>query len=182
MRVDPRRKLSYADYAAIPEDGKRYEVLDGGLLVTPAPSPMHQRVSFRLQRQLADFFHARALGEVFAAPIDVILSDHDVLQPDLVVAMRRDQVSKRGIEGTPELVVEILSPSTGKRDRAVKSHRYAALGVRHFWLVDPDLRRIECYRADGEVYRLVAQADGSAGLDHPDWPELWLDPAALWAE
>ena len=82
-----KQKLDYSDYAAIPPDRNRYEVLDGELLVTPAPSPLHQRVSKRLQRQLEQFFEAGGRGEVFDAPIDVILSVHDVVQPDLVVVM-----------------------------------------------------------------------------------------------
>jgi Uma2 family endonuclease len=172
------KKLTYSDYVRIPDDGKRYEVLEGGLLVTPAPSPLHQRVSFRLQRQLADYFEPRATGEVFNAPIDVILSEHDILQPDLVVA-RPDQISKRGIEGSPLLVVEILSPSTRKLDRTAKARRYAVLGVRHFWLVDPDARVLECHRVDGERYAQVARGTGGSLL-HPDWPGLVLDLDLLW--
>ena len=121
-------------------------------------------------------------GVVFAAPIDVILSEHDILQPDLVVVDRPQQVSTRGIEGAPLLVVEILSPSTRERDRTRKARRYAALGVRHFWLVDPDARRVECYRsqAHGSSYSLVVQAEGTAALSHPDWPGFAIDLDSLW--
>lgn len=180
MRAGAKKKLTYSDYATIPDDGKRYEVLEGGLLVTPAPSPLHQRVSFRLQRQLADYFGARSLGEVFNAPIDVILSDHDIIQPDLVIVDRPERVSTRGIEGAPLLVVEILSPSTRKRDRTVKARRYAALGIPHFWLVDPDAHRLECYRAEGTRYSLLGQAEGSTVLEVADWPDLAIDLSALW--
>jgi Uma2 family endonuclease len=182
MRTPGKHKLDYADYAAIPDDGNRYEVLEGGLLVTPAPSPRHQLISFRLHRQLVSHFGDASPGVVFAAPIDVILSDHDILQPDLVVADRPEQVSTRGIEGAPLLVVEILSPATRQRDRTPKARRYAALGVPHFWLVDPDARRVECYRsrAHGTSYSLVVQAEGPAALTHPDWANLTLDLDALW--
>lgn len=177
-----KHKLDYAGYAAIRDDGKRYEVLEGGLLVTPAPSPRHQLISFRLQQQLVSHFGDTSPGVVFAAPIDVILSEHDILQPDLVVADRPEQVSTRGIEGAPLLVVEILSPSTGKRDRTRKARRYAVLGVRHFWLVDPDARRVECFRSQaGETgYSLVAQAEGPAVLSHPDWAGFSIDLETLW--
>jgi Uma2 family endonuclease len=171
--------LTYSDYARIPDDGKRYEVLEGGLLVTPAPSPLHQMVSFRLQRQLVDHFEPRGLGHVLAAPIDVILSAHDILQPDLVVAPD-GQISKRGIEGSPTLAVEILSPSTRRRDRTRKSRRYAALGVAHFWLVDPDARRIECYRAEGGAYTWAVRGEGASRVLLPDWPGLVIDLALLW--
>ena len=173
------RKLTYSDYAAIPDDGKRYEVLEGGLLVTPAPSPLHQRVSFRLQRILADYFESRSLGEVFSAPIDVVLSEHDIVQPDLVVVGRPDQISNRAIEGAPLLVVEIFSPSTKRRDKTIKPRRYAALEVPHLWLVDPDAPGIQCLRLDGDLYGLVAKVEGSQPFSHPDWPGLVLSAEDL---
>ena len=163
-RTGLKHKLDYSDYAGIPNDGKRYEILEGDLLVTPAPSPLHQRVSKRLQRQLEAYFEARSIGEVFNAPIDVILTTHNIVQPDLVVVDRVDQVSRRGIEGPPLLVVEILSPSTREQDRSVKARRYAALGIRHYWLVDPEARKVECYRADASTYVLVAQGEGPVSL------------------
>lgn len=175
-----KRKLDYSDYARIPPDGKRYELLDGELYVTPAPSPLHQRVSRRLQRQLEDHFHARGLGEVFNAPIDLILTPQDVVQPDLVVVTDQDQISQRGIEGPPALVVEVLSPTTRDHDRTVKARRYAALGVRHYWVVDPEASRLECYRRETDAYVLVAQGQGDQSLAHPDWPGLSLSLAAVW--
>ena len=174
------RKLDYSDYAAIPDDGKRYEVLEGSLFVTPAPSPIHQRVSKRLQRQLEAYFEERSLGEVFDAPIDLILSPHDIVQPDLVVVARADQVSERGIEGGPLLAVEILSPSTREHDLRRKARRYATLGVLHYWIVDPDARRVECFRAGTSGYELVVEAEGPTILTHPEWSDLAIDLAALW--
>jgi len=100
-----KRKLDYEDYARIPPDRNRYELLDGDLYVTPAPSPLHQRVSKRLQRLLEAYFEARGLGEVFDAPIDLILTNQDVVQPDIVVVTNPAQVSARAIEGPPALVV-----------------------------------------------------------------------------
>lgn len=175
-----KQKLDYSDYARIPPDGKRYELLEGDLYVTPAPSPLHQRISKRLQRRLEAYFEARGLGEVFHAPLDLILTPYDVVQPDLVVVADPTQVSERGIEGPPTLVVEILSPSTRDHDRTVKARRYAALGIRHYWLVDPEASRLECYRAEAGAYALVVQGEGDASLFHPDWPGLALPLADLW--
>lgn len=175
-----KQKLDYSDYAGIPPDRNRYEILEGDLHVTPAPSPLHQRVSKRLQRRLEAYFEAQGLGEVFDAPIDVILTLHDVVQPDLVVVTDPAQISRRGIEGSPTLLVEVLSPSTRDQDRTVKARRYAALGVAHYWLVDPEARRLECYRAEGGAYALVVQGEGDASLSHPDWPGLALPLADLW--
>lgn len=173
--------LEYSDYAQIPSDGKRYELLEGNLQVTPAPSPLHQRVSKRLQRMLEDYFEETGRGEVFNAPIDVILTNQDVVQPDIVLVLNPEQVSKRGIEGAPFLLVEVLSPSTQNYDRTSKAQRYATLGVSHFWIVDPEAHQIECYRAAAGTFELVVQAEKSATLIHPDWPDLHLPLATLWA-
>jgi Uma2 family endonuclease len=175
-----KRKLDYEDYARIPPDRNRYELLDGDLCVTPAPSPLHQRVSKRLQRLLEAYFEARGLGEVFSAPIDLILTNQDVVQPDIVVVTNPAQVSARAIEGPPALVVEVLSPSTRDHDRTAKARRYAALGIAHYWLVDPDSSRVECYRAQAGAYVLVVEGHGEASLAHPDWPDLSLPLADLW--
>ena len=126
-----KTKLEYSDYVHIPSDGKRYELLEGDLHVTPAPSPLHQRVSKRLQRMLEAYFEETGRGEVFNALIDVILTNQDVVQPDLVLVTNAEQISKRGIEGPPLLLVEVLSPSTREYDRTAKANRYAMLGV--FW-------------------------------------------------
>ena len=175
-----KQKLDYDDYAGIPPDRNRYEILEGELYVTPAPSPLHQRVSKRLQRQLEAYFEVRGLGEVFNAPIDLILTHHDVVQPYLVVVAEPRQVSARGIEGAPLLVVEVLSPSTRTQDRTVKACRYAALGIPHYWLVDPEARRIECYRVDAGAYAVTREVEGDATLAPSDWPGLAIALADLW--
>lgn len=167
-----KQVLDYDDYAAIPPDGQRYELLEGDVHVRPAPPPLHQWVSKRLQRQLEAYFEARGLGRVYDAPIDVILTPHDVVQPDLVVVTDLSQVSARGIEGAPTLLVEVLSPSTLLYDRTTKSRRYAALGVPHFWLVEPEPRRLECYRLEGSAYQRVAVAEQNATIEPSDWPGL----------
>ena len=173
--------LDYSDYVHIPNDGKRYEIFEGDLHVTPAPSPLHQRVSKRLQRMLETYFEDSGKGEVFDAPIDVILTDHDVVQPDIVLVTNPEQVSKRGIEGPPLLLVEVLSPSTKDYDRTSKARRYATLGVCHYWILDPDMQQVECYRLANDSYELIAQAQDSAELIHPDWPELQISLPDLWA-
>ena len=174
-----RQVLDYDDYAAIPPDGKRYELLSGDVHVPPAPSPLHQWVSKRLQRQLEAYFGGRQLGRVYNAPLDVILTPHDVVQPDLVVVTDPSQVSARGIEGAPTLLVEVIAPSTLLYDRTTKSRRYAALGVPHLWLVEPDPRRLECYRLEGAAYQRVAVAERDARLESPDWPGLVISLAEL---
>jgi Uma2 family endonuclease len=174
-----KAKLDYDDYAAIPPDRNRYEIIDGELYVTPSPTPDHQHASKRLQRILESYFEERGLGEVFDAPLDLIMTKHDVVQPDLLV-VNPVQVSGRGIEGAPLLVVEILSPSTRAHDRDVKARRYAALSVPHYWIVDPADRRVECYEIRGATYALVSAAQDRAILTHPAWPDLVVPLAGLW--
>ena len=174
------RKLDYSDYAAMPDDGKRYELLEGALYVTPAPTTGHQHASKRLFRQMEAYFEAGSVGEVFYAPIDVILGPHDVVQPDLVVVGDPEQVSKRGIEGAPLVVVEILSPSTAAHDRERKARRYAEFGVEHYWIVDPELRTMECFRLERERYVLAVRGENNGTLSPPDWPGFTVELAPLW--
>lgn len=180
MATGLKTRIDYDDYCAIPPDGKRYELLDGQVQVTPAPSPLHQRVSKRLQRLLEAYFEEAGRGEVFNAPIDLILTPHDVVQPDLVVVTNPSQVSTRGIEGVPLLVIEVLSPATTVYDRTTKAQRYAALGIPHYWLVDPETCSIQCFRSREAAYQPVGSFGPEDTLTHPDFPDLRLGLAALW--
>jgi Uma2 family endonuclease len=127
-----------------------------------------------------NYFEGRSIGEVFDAPIDLILTQHDVLVPDLLVASDPRQISQRGIEGAPLLAVEILSPSTRRFDLGPKAQRYAELGLQHYWVVDPDQKRMECNRLEGSAYRQVVEGQGNLELTHPDWDGLVIDLSALW--
>jgi Uma2 family endonuclease len=174
--------LTYQDYAALPDDGRRYEVHDGELLVTPTPSPQHQRCAASLFRVLDTHVRAHGLGEVLFAPLDVILSDTTIVQPDLVY-LATDclaAISRRGIEGPPTLVVEILSPSTTAIDRETKHRLYARHRVPFYWIVDPDARLIHAYRLDEDWYTLAVRASGSAPVHLPPFRGLALIPDALW--
>ena len=148
---------TYREYALLPDDGKRYEIVDGDLYVSPAPTPFHQTVSRRLQFQLMSQLEITGRAYVFNAPIDLILDDETVVQPDLVVVSmeQRDVISKRGIEGAASVVVEILSPSTSSNDRVLKRLAYARHRIPEYWIVDPTAGQVEAYRleADGYVLR-----------------------------
>ncbi len=133
-------KFTYEDYRHTPED-HRYELIDGELIMAPAPRLPHQRVARKLGSRLIQFVEDNDLGEVFFAPSDVLLSNTDVVQPDILfVSNEREHLLLGGdnVRGGPDLVVEILSPSTAGRDRTVKRTLYARHGVREYWLVDPD--------------------------------------------
>lgn len=174
--------LTYKDYEALPADGRRYELHDGELSVTPAPSPRHQRIVGALHLMLAQHVNSRRLGEVFLSPIDCILSETTVVQPDLVYldTGRGSLVSNRGIEGPPTLVVELLSPSTTEIDRGTKRQLYARHGVPYYWIVDPEARAIEaCILSEGG-YQLAARAAGLEAVSLPPFPALAFVPASLW--
>ena len=112
------RRATYQDYCRFPDDGKRYQILDGEIYMTPSPSTRHQYASKRLQRLLEAYLEDRLGYQVFNAPLDVILADDDVVQPDLIVVAERTQMSRRGIDGAPLVLVEILSPSRVKYQSA----------------------------------------------------------------
>jgi Uma2 family endonuclease len=178
-----RVTLTYADYAALPDDGRRYEIHGGELSETPAPSPRHQKVALNLAAALDAHVKANQLGEVFISPIDVILSDSTIVQPDILF-LARDRlrlISERGIEGAPTLVVEILSPSTTQIDRQTKMQLYARHGVPWYWIVDPEARTIEVHALREGGYVPAARGAGDEVVRAEPLPDLALPLAALWA-
>ncbi len=174
--------LTYKDYEALPADGRRYELHEGELSVTPAPTPHHQRILGNLNEILRQHVKARGIGEMFFAPIDCILGETTVAQADLAYLdpTRLSLVSGRGIEGAPTLVVEILSPSTTLIDRSTKRQLYTRHGIPNYWIVDPEARTVEAYGLGEGGYRLHARASGSDPVPLPPFPDLAVAPAALW--
>ncbi len=175
-----KQVLDFSDYEAAPRDGNRYEIFRGNVYVSACPTTQHQRVSKRLLGVLMEYFEKGSLGEVFYAPMAVILTNHDIAEPDLLVVDDPELISKRGIEGPPLLVVEILSPSSLSHDRGVKAERYAELGIRHYWIVDPDTDRIECLQLEGSRYKLAAEGRDGDALCHPAWDGLVIELSAIW--
>lgn len=176
MSVQPSRIiLTYDDYAALADDGKRYELFEGELEeMAPAPSTPHQDAALALASLLRSHVRAHHLGKVMIAPVDVRHSDITVLQPDVlfVTGARQSIVEFGFIRGAPDLVVEILSPSTAVRDQEIKRQIYARYGVPNYWLIDPLARTAWAYSLVNGVYRLVASASGDAPFSAPPFPEL----------
>jgi len=157
-------KLSLDEYMELPNDGKRYQILDGVLDVTPAPQPRHQHIQNRLAYVLTAELEERGRGVIYAAPIDVVLHSNTIVQPDLifVATERLHIVGESNVQGAPDLVVEILSPSTRRTDVLVKSELYARFGVSTYWVVDPDLDRIETYQLTKGCYEPAGAASSPA--------------------
>ena len=139
-----RLKFTVKDYMSMPGD-KRYQLLDGEMILAPSPTTRHQTIVLRLTLVLQEFVAASSLGRLWLAPLDVVLSDHDVAQPDILfVSNERSRIiTDANIQGAPDLVVEILSPGTVEFDRGYKLALYGRHGVREYWLVDPDAETVE---------------------------------------
>lgn len=142
VQVKPKAKLTYDDYANLPGD-ERYELIDGYLILVASPSERHQWTATRLYRMML-LAEDLGLGWVYFAPFDVVLTDSDVVQPDLMFISkeREDIITAANVQGAPDLVVEILSPSTSRLDRTRKRELYERHGVKEMWLVEPEERKI----------------------------------------
>ena len=176
----PGVKLTYRDYCRFPDDGKRHEILDGEHHVTPAPRLSHQGVLIELALQIRP--QMREKGLVYGAPVDVHLSEVDILQPDFVVIApeRRHILTPTKIKGAPDLVVEVLSPSTVARDRGLKKRRYAAGGVPEYWIVDLEEHVVEQHVLEGGEYRLVGAHEDEVRARAPGLAHVRLDLRELW--
>ena len=170
-------KLTLAEYLDLPDDGMRYEIYDGDLFMTPAPTPQHQSVSTKLVNKLFIALQETGKGRIFHAPIDVLLDTHTIVQPDLVFVKKEhfERIGPRAIEGAPDLVIEILSPSTRRRDVLTKSGLYSRFGVPEYWMVDPEVDRLDVYRLENGIYALAGSFSSPATVRLPGYPEIELE-------
>ncbi|WP_018131021.1 Uma2 family endonuclease [Effusibacillus pohliae] len=145
------------EYLKLPEDGNQYEIVGGRLELKPSPTTTHQRISQQLERTLIDSCEQEYI--ILHAPVDVILSDTETRQPDILLVhrSRKSIVQEHGVVGPPDLVIEILSPNSAKRDRVMKKESYARFGIPEYWIVDPPHLTIELYVPErpGEPYVLA---------------------------
>jgi Uma2 family endonuclease len=167
------------DYAQLPDE-PRCELIYGRFYVTPSPTLWHQIVATFLLERLARF--ARETGGLaLAAPLDTHLADHTVVQPDLLyISPARMGVARRWIEGAPDLAVEVLSPTTARKDRGEKLRAYAELGVAEYWIVDPDVRQIEFLVNRSGRFEVALALDGRYRSEA--LPGLALDLVDFWTE
>jgi len=153
-------KVTYEDYRNAPEsERERYELVEGEVVMVPSPNEYHQRIVRNLAFLLHQYITQHALGSLYWAPFDVILSEDTVLQPDILFVgkERSDAIAEEGIRGAPDLVVEVLSPATAKRDRTYKKALYARYGVKEYWLVDPATKSIELLTLGEHGFSQVAR-------------------------
>jgi Uma2 family endonuclease len=142
-------KLTYDDFVHFPDDGKRHELIDGEHYVTPSPNQRHQRILGKLYLVIGNHLEAHAIGDVFFAPFDVVISHHDIVEPDLLYLSRERAAQvlvPEHVRGAPNLVVEIASKGTRKRDETIKRALYERSGVSEYWIVDPKSEVVRVYR------------------------------------
>jgi Uma2 family endonuclease len=174
MPVDTR--LTYDDFCLLPDDGKRREIIEGELFVTPSPQTPHQRVVIRLAVHLWQFVDSYKLGEVFSAPFDVVFSEFDVVEPDLIYISnaRANILTDKNVQGAPDLVVEVLSESTARVDRSFKLKLYEKFGVLEYWIIDPEGPAGEIYRRGEKGLELAAKLPATDALTSPLFPGFSL--------
>jgi Uma2 family endonuclease len=181
----PSARFTYEDFLNFPSDGKRHEVIDGEHYVTPSPNTKHQVVSMNLTRAFNFYLERQRVGQVFAAPFDVVFSDLDVVEPDLLYISRERSgiLTDEHVRGSPDLVVEIVSPGTRKTDEVTKRKVYERFDVKEYWVVDPELDAVKVYRRDGGVFARAAELTAEAGdiLTTPLLPDFSVSVADLFA-
>ncbi len=174
-----RVRLTYDDLLALPDDGMRHELIDGEQYVTPAPGSAHQLIIGNLYLLLSSHVRERGLGVVMLAPFDIVLSRHDVVEPDLIyfTADRfKEVVGERNAQGPPNLAIEVLSPSTRRRDEIVKRRLYERMSVQEYWVVDPELETVKVHELVQGKYQKARELslEDHAVLTTPSVPGLAL--------
>lgn len=162
----PQGSWTYEDYAALPDDGRRYEIVNGVLVMAPAPSPEHQSIAVRIAYYMFPHVDLAGIGRLFTAPIDVDLGPKNMFQPDVVVVLNAhlDRVAEKKIIGAPDLVVEVASPSTAAFDRLIKYEKYAHAGIAEYWIVKSTSRTVEVMVLEPGEYRSLGIFSGQATL------------------
>ena len=176
-------RVTYAELQQWPDDGRQYELYDGEVIVVPSPFPRHQRVASNIEDILRDYESA-AGGLVFRAPLDIVLSEHNVVQPDVLYFREERRGLIKDWEATraaPDLAVEVLSRSTEHRDRGRKMELLARFGVPEYWIVDPAGNTLEIYVLRGAAYERVVAADDRAAIASPTLRDLSFDTARVFA-
>jgi Uma2 family endonuclease len=158
--ASPGVKLTYEDYLLFPEDGKRHEIIGGEHYVTPAPIRKHQAIVMNLSGLIWSYLQQHPVGRVYGAPFDVIFSKHDVVEPDLLYISNeraREIETSPWVKGAPDLVAEVGSPSTRRRDETIKRWLYEQFGVQEYWIVDPDIDSVKVFRRANDRYERAAE-------------------------
>ena len=164
--ASPGLKFTYDDFVLFPDDGKRHELIDGEHYVTPSPNTRHQQISGDLFALIWMYLETHSIGRVFHAPYDVVFSEFDVVEPDLLYLSNEraaEAVTPQHVRGVPNIVVEIASPGTRRRDETIKRRLYDRAGVSEYWVVDPETDVVRVYRRSDEGFGRAIELSRDAG-------------------
>lgn len=179
MAPQTSTRLTYEDYLELPDDGKQYELIEGELILNPAPIPRHQWIAVNIVGELRNYHLQYGGGRAGNAPMDVVLADDVVVQPDVffIRTERMAIIAETNIHGAPNLVVEVLSDSTRRRDEIVKRKLYERFGVDEYWIVDPTIESVKIYRRSGESFVRALEISTETGgtITSPLLPGFALD-------
>lgn len=161
-----KKKFTYQDYLELPEDGQKHEIINGELLMTPAPQVIHQIISANIMDELRAFVKKTNLGLVLCAPVDVVFSETAVVEPDILFISKKNAAiaGEKNISGAPDLLIEIISPSSGYYDMVEKKDLYEKFGVKEYWIVDPKKRWIEIYVNKEDKFKLLQRQENKGIL------------------
>ncbi len=173
MAVTKQKKWTYEEYYRL-DDEKRYEVLEGELIEMSSPSSEHQIISTNLGATLWNYVHNKRVGKIIAAPLDVIFDEQNTFQPDIVFISNGNKqiIQERGIFGPPNLVVEVLSKSTEKKDRRLKFKAYEKFGVKEYWIVDPGKKSMEMFVLEKSGFTLYCSVHNDDPLKSRVFPDF----------
>jgi Uma2 family endonuclease len=181
QRLTDKPIWTYTDYCVLPQDYHRHEIIEGDHIVTPSPTTRHQKVLAALQFLLDSHIRSRKLGTLLFAPMDVVLSETSVIQPDLlfVSTLREHIITDPYVDGPPDLVIEALSAPTAAMDRGGKMRLYAKYGIPHYWIVDPQGPTLETFELRQSEYQLQAKFDSTDTAVSSLFPCLLMPMAEL---
>jgi len=182
-QLAPHLKWTYSELLLFPDDGKRHELIDGEHIMSPSPFTKHQRISCNLSTAFKIFLRQYKLGEIFTAPLDVVLSDFDVVEPDLlfIASKHASIITEKHIMGVPDLVVEILSEGSRKTDEITKRRLYEQFGVKEYWVIDPALESVKVYRMQEAGLILELSVENGGTLTTPLLPGLVIPLSDIFA-
>lgn len=176
-----RTKWTYEDYARLPNDGRKHEIIDGKHYNHPSPRIKHQVISRNLELIFSPPIAKRKLGEWFSAPLDIVLSQHDIVQPDKVFISKGKTgiITELNVQGVPDLIIEITSPSDPEYDKETKLALYARYAVNNYWIVDSQLDVLELYAHTGNGYELVKKLRKGETFEPEMFPGLKVEVADI---
>lgn len=186
MAPQTATRMTYEEFMALPDDGKRYELIEGELILNPSPVPRHQEIVGNIYAALRGFFQTHAIGRVFLGPLDIVLADATILEPDVLAILneRAPLIGPKNVQGAPDIAVEVLSPWSRRRDEGVKRRLYEHHGVNEYWIVDPESEIVRIYRRAGAAFDRPVEIHNDEGgsITSPLLPNFSLDVRDVFAE